>query len=126
MFSMSASDHFRSNEVSEKYRAHRDTGALEKSCPLCDTTAVIGYRSWKIIPNEFPYDLIAVVHDMIVPLRHVDEAGLTDEERAELIEIKNSTLGTYDIVVEATRHNKSIPAHFHLHLIKAKSGLGRT
>lgn len=123
---MSASDHFRSSEVSEKYRAYRGTGALENSCPLCKETAVVGYKSWKIIPNDFPYDLIADVHDMIVPLRHVDESGLSDEEKAELLEIKNSALSEYDIVVEATKRNKSIPAHFHLHLIKIKPKGGLT
>jgi hypothetical protein len=56
---------------------------------------------------------------MIVPLRHVGEDELSEEEKAELLAIKKSYINEhYDYSLEAT--GKSIPNHFHLHLIVTK------
>ncbi len=71
--------------------------------------------------NAFPYDRIAKTHDMIVPLRHVDEDHLNDEELKELKIIKDNYLHKeYEFIIEATYKVKSIPAHFHLHLLTIK------
>ena len=48
----------------------------------------MSFGYWKIVTNAFPYDLIAGRHDMILPLRHVTENELTEEELVELKEIK--------------------------------------
>lgn len=117
---MASNDALRSKEMAAKYRAHKATGALEKSCPLCDAGELQGFKLWKIIPNDFPYDLFAATHHMIVPMRHVTEKELTEEELKELQELKYSVMQEYDIIVEATSKSKSIPAHFHLHLIHTK------
>lgn len=117
---MSASDHLRTEETAEKYRIHRATGALEKSCPLCRENSLETFKFWKIIQNDFPYDRIAETHHMVIPLRHINEEGLTEDELQEFHKIKHSKLQEYDLIVEATSRNKSIPAHFHLHLITTK------
>ena len=71
--------------------------------------------------NSFPYDLIASTHHMIVPLRHVVEAELSAEELREFAVIKREVVDVgYDNIIEATTKNKSLPAHFHLHLIVGK------
>lgn len=89
---MSTNDALRSKEMSEKYRAHRATGILENSCPLCDAPSISSFKHWRIILNSFPYDLIANKHHMVVPMRHVSEKELSDEEWDELFDIKYSEL----------------------------------
>lgn len=118
---MATSDSLRTKETADAYRAFRATGALDKFCPLCDKKSIQEYKFWKIVPNDFPYDLIAAKHDMIVPLRHAKEDDLTPEEISELKEIKESTLINYEFIIEATNTRKSIPTHFHLHLINTKT-----
>jgi len=59
---------------------------------------------------------------MLIPNRHVSEGNLTKEESQELQDIKGSYINTeYDWIIEPTHKNKSIPGHFHLHLIVGKS-----
>ncbi len=70
------------------------------------------------MPCAFPYDRIASSHDMLVPNRHVKEAELTPEELREFVELKNAVLnGRYDYFLESTDRTKSVPGHFHVHLI---------
>lgn len=114
------SDALRSDEMSAAYKALRESGFLERTCPLCDTEAIQTFTYWKIIPNRFPYDRIAKRHDMIVPLRHAKEEELSQDEWVEYSTIKHSYLQEYDYVLEATVKKKSIPAHFHLHLVDTK------
>lgn len=61
---------------------------------------------------------------MIIPKRHVVETELTREEKQELIELKHDALNKqYMYIFEALPGRKSIPEHFHLHLIVAKEFL---
>jgi hypothetical protein len=58
---------------------------------------------------------------MIVPLRHTKERGLNAEELDELLQIKEEVLNSeYDYLIEAALKNRSIPEHFHLHLVISK------
>ena len=76
------------------------------------------FTYWKIVTNEFPYDYIASRHDMILPLRHVTEQELTEDELAELKEIKDTYIDTeYGFILQGTHRTMSLPSHFHLHLI---------
>ncbi len=71
--------------------------------------------------NDFPYDLIAQTHHMLVSNRHVTEPELSGEELDEFKKIKESVIHKeYDYLIEATHNKKSIPGHFHIHLIIAK------
>lgn len=115
------SDAFRTPEMAAKYKALRESGHLERTCPLCDAPGIVTFTYWKIIPNTYPYDRVAKRHDMVVPLRHTSEGELSAEEWAEYGTIKQSHLQEYDYILEATVKKKSIPAHFHLHLVDAKS-----
>ncbi len=111
----------RTRETSQKYTDYRIQGGLDGGCRLCDAQAVKEYRFWKVSINNFPYDRIAEVHHMLLPIRHTDEAGLTEEERQELLAIKDGYVQHhYEFMIEASQKHKSIPAHFHLHLIVAK------
>lgn len=68
--------------------------------------------------------MIADVHHMLIPMRHVAESELTDDERAEFDEIKNSYLEMhYDGIYENMSKGKTIPAHAHIHLWVFKTSL---
>jgi len=113
-------DIYRSEEVTKAYENHKKSGIMQNACVLCVRKPVKGFSYWKIIPNHFPYDLIAELHEMLVPIRHTSERGLNEEEKAELLEIKEKYLGKYNFVAAATTSTHSIPEHFHLHLIVGK------
>lgn len=112
----------RSPEMAEQYHQHL-VGAVDAThCPLCHSEPIKMFEHWKIIPNNYPYDLIASKHDMLVTLRHVQEGQFTPEETAELFSIKHTYLppSEYDCILEPTERNKSIPTHCHFHLLVLK------
>ena len=117
----------RTNETEAKYAEWKLERGLEKGCPMCTNepfkgfiycAAVKEFTYWKIVINDFPYDKVAEKHHMLVPLRHVTEGELTEEEKQELQTIKPTYLNdNYQFIIEATHKTKSVPEHFHLHLI---------
>ncbi len=110
----------RTPEAMQKYLEHIAAGGLAQ-CPLCSGEPLKTFTHWKVMQNAFPYDGIARVHDMLVPLRHSTEGELTEEELKELFDIKQGHLNEhYEYVMEATNKTKSVPTHFHLHLIITK------
>jgi diadenosine tetraphosphate (Ap4A) HIT family hydrolase len=112
----------RTKEGAKRYQEYRDAGCLEENgCVLCVAESLADFKHWRIIPNRFPYDLVAKEHHMLIPNRHVIEHELTDEERKELLTLKHEHLEKYDYFIEANDGKKSIPEHFHLHLIVGKS-----
>lgn len=113
-------DLLRSKEMADRYQAHKESGVMDTACVLCEAPAIESFTYWKVIPNNFPYDRIARTHEMIIPLRHVREEELIEEERDEFFKIKGSYLQKYDYLLEATYKTKSIPQHFHIHLIIGK------
>jgi uncharacterized protein YnzC (UPF0291/DUF896 family) len=59
---------------------------------------------------------------MVIPKRHVKESGLSEEEKKEYAEIKATYVeNEYEFIMEPTVKLKSIPEHFHLHVIVAKA-----
>ena len=110
----------RTTKTAKQYERHRRSGAMDHVCMLCKKLSKKKLKHWKIVVNDFPYDKIAERHDMIVPKRHVKEEELTAGELAELRELKKTVLQRYDYTLEATHKLKSIPDHFHLHLLTVK------
>ena len=109
---------FRTKESQEKYNAFRARRALDAGCILCAKDSIQSFTHWKIVVNEFPYDGISKKHDMIVSKRHTDESGLSESEKQELFELKGAYINDhYEDIIESTIHQKTIPEHFHLHLI---------
>lgn len=112
---------FRTPETQAKYDAYQAEGNLARGCVLCERESIREFGHWRIIENIFPYDKIAKTHHMAIPKRHVKEHELSDGELEELRVIKETCFHTdYDFMIEATYKAKSIPAHFHLHLIVVK------
>lgn len=109
----------RTPETEQQYQDFKDKGHLQDGCALCKEIPIETFTHWKIIPNRFPYDKIAEKHDMIIPIRH--SAEINDEERVELLILRSTYINEhYRYILEATTRAKSIPAHFHLHLIEIK------
>ena len=104
-----------------KYEEHKASGAMDHECVLCTAEPLETFTYWKIIQNDFPYDRIAETHHMIVPRRHCIELDLTNEEKIEFSRIKKDVLDRYNYIIEPTNTLKSIPNHFHLHLIIRKT-----
>ena len=113
---------FRTQKSVKKYLNYLKTGVKPGFCPLCDKApAIKKFNYWKISENSYPYDKIAKVHHMAIPMRHVSEEDLNAKEVAELRKIRESYMHEeYDWIIEAANRRKSIPDHFHLHLIVAK------
>jgi hypothetical protein len=112
----------RTTEMKNRYKEYLNSHPSDGSCPICSKEAIKNFKYWKITDNSFPYDLIASKHQMIVPNRHVAEEELLSDELDELIKIKREFIDTeFDYIIEATTKNKSVPGHFHLHLIVGKN-----
>lgn len=110
----------RTEEARKKYEEYIASRVPSTQCALCAKEPIQAFTHWKIVPNNFPYDRIAEMHNMIVPIRHCVEEELTQEELTEYASIKKSILQEYDFLMEATTKVKSIPEHFHIHLLNIK------
>ncbi len=111
----------RTKEGKQKYVDYQKALSADAPCALCHIPAIKEFALWKIVENAFPYDKVSEVHHMIVPKRHTDEKGLSEEELADLEFAKESFVHPeYEFIIEATHKKKSIPGHFHLHLLIAK------
>lgn len=115
----------RTPPIEESYAKYRADHDFIAHCPLCEKKPIRAYTYWKIVPNDFMYDKIAKKHDMIVPLRHTTEIDFTDGEREELRLIKHEFMMSpeYDFVMEITEPHKTIPPHFHMHIIALRDDL---
>ncbi|MCR4328353.1 MAG: DUF3605 domain-containing protein [Patescibacteria group bacterium] len=111
----------RTNKMYEKYVRFIHKGGLREECVLCTKKPIKSFRYWRIIMNDFPYNRITNIHHMIVPKRHTVEAKLTKKEREELQKLKMRYVSpNYTFIMEASHKDKSIPSHFHLHLVVIK------
>jgi hypothetical protein len=109
---------FRSPEVQKIYLENLNSRTPDSPCALCLMTPIKTFKYWKIVVNDFPYDLITPVHHMAIPLRHTIEVEFTEDELTELKQLKRGYLNDqYEFLLEGTDRTKSIPAHFHLHLL---------
>lgn len=112
---------FRTPATEEEYRKYISQGGMGGSCPLCEKESLKEFKLWRIVENQFPYDKIASTHHMILPARHVTEEGLSEGELAEYKEVKKEYLHRkYEFLIEATFLTKSVPGHFHIHLLIGK------
>ena len=112
----------RTKEMEDKYKAYLQTIQGAESCELCTKVPVLkDFTHWKLTDNLFPWDRISQTQHMVMPKRHVTEDELTIEEKEEYKTIKHGYVDAiYDVIAEATNRKKSIPGHFHIHLIITK------
>ena len=109
----------RSKRMHNIYVKALANGLTQNGCNLCKESKVIkDFKYWKVINNDFPYDLIAKVNHMIVPKRHATYKTLNSKEKKEYEYIKNTFIEKkYHILVETVVKRQSIGAHFHTNLI---------
>jgi hypothetical protein len=112
---------WRSQEMHDRYETERQADLDSDACPLCDAPSITEFEHWRIIPNKYPYDAVALKHDQIIPKHHWVSAEIPAEAWAELTELKERELNQeYSFIIEALPGTKSIPGHFHLHLMVPK------
>jgi diadenosine tetraphosphate (Ap4A) HIT family hydrolase len=116
--------YFRSKKTFDKYNKYKEEKGADKQCRFCDEMSPekkYSFKYWKILHNDFPYDLLTKKHDMIVPKRHFKtEDKMTQEERDELIKIKSRVISRweeYDSMMENFAPARSME-HYHIHLMK--------
>lgn len=84
---------------------------------LAEEEALMSWSLWRIIDNRFPYGIALKTHHLLLPIRAVpDRSDLSDDERAELVQILALVAPNYDFVMENFPKRRSILAHYHLHL----------
>jgi hypothetical protein len=112
----------RTPEMEQKYIDYRKDGHMNHLCNICEKAPIIKeFKLWKIVGNLFPWDRVAKIQHMVVPKRHVVYEELSGEEKREFDEIKVGYIEKeYEIIAEATNKIKTIPSHFHMHLIVMK------
>jgi hypothetical protein len=113
----------RTKKTEDKYERYKKNKKSHALCPLCTDKALKSFKYWKILRALFPYNRIAKRHHMIVSIRHVKENKLNQKELMELKNIKKNFInkkGGYHYIMEAVQKHKTIPDHFHLHLITLK------
>lgn len=113
----------RKAETQAKYEERKKSHSFINECALCKKAEPIKkFEHWLLVHNAFPYDLIAETHHMLIPKRHITYKELTEEEKEELELLKATHLEeNYETIAENTNRRKTIPQHFHLHLIVFKS-----
>ncbi len=100
----------------EDFKRHH--GTIGGVCALCSKPTLVDFTHWRIVENEFPYDRIAKTHHMLISKRHITETEMNQDERTELQNIKLNYVHTkYNSIIEMTLLKKTIPGHFHLHMI---------
>jgi len=85
--------------------------------------AIEVFDHWMIIPNDFPYDAVSIQHDMLFTRRPAvfDWDLLNQEELKELSLLKKTHIAeSYDVFYENLPKGRTVPGHFHIHLLKLK------
>lgn len=116
----------RTKETERRYVEHKKRNHSSGGCTLCGQKAIKGFKYWKLVENDFPYDLIADPHHMLVIKRHTREEGITQDEWDEYERLKSGSgyiNQNYTFIFESTRKTMTLPDHFHLQLIVVKDNL---
>lgn len=93
---------------------------------MCDPNCIKVVREfnhWLIIENNYPYDVVAKDHHMLVPKRHFSFNDVrTVDEKYELEEIEDllNMEGDYDCIMQNFTAGQSQPQHLHYHLLTWK------
>lgn len=111
-------DVLRSKECIEKYKARKIERKGEE-VDLMDIPSSKEWKYWRLVVNEFPYDLITSKHDMIVPKRKfANFDDMNRWEEWELADIKKELADDYDGFLESTISHRTVVSHYHLHCMK--------
>jgi predicted nucleic acid-binding OB-fold protein len=116
------SQDLRTKKTYDKYMSMIAKGLLDHGCRLCQIKPIKQFKYWKIINNDYPWDLVAKTNHILVSKRHITYEKLNQVERKEFDVIKAGYIEkNYGHIVETTNKRKSIPSHFHVHLLVLKN-----
>lgn len=116
----------RTDETRQRYieevKKRDETGSAKHFTYNLDEESILKeFTHWVVIPNKFPYDLIAEDHHLLVPRRTFSElSDATEEEYKELQEIKLTLGNDYSFLLESLHKQATVARHLHFHLIKLK------
>lgn len=99
------------------YQEAKKTG---KTTPLVDVQTLVDFNYWRIIPNDYPYDIAYKrCHMLIIKRQFVDSWNkLTQEEILEYNYIRYLLLyNEYDQIIENAPSRRSVPNMLHVHLV---------
>lgn len=108
----------RTERTELNYKIAKENNALN---PLNKVYPLENYMHWKIIKNDFPYDVCyKVSHILLIRREGVSSwHELNQDEISELNRLKRTVLyERYDQIVENSPSRRSVPNIFHLHLLK--------
>lgn len=90
------------------------------NCIFCAKELLVKeYKYWLLIKNRFPYDKVYTNHLLLAPKRHVAELyEITEAEHQELDKLFDEI--PHNQVILNKRADRSIPRHFHFHLVTIK------
>lgn len=108
--------------MERKYKKFKANGFLDDGCNLCkEATSIKEFKFWRIVDNLFPHDRIAKTNHIIISKRHTIYEELNKLEKKEFEIIKSAYIEKeYEVMLEVTQKKKSIPGHFHIHLMILK------
>ena len=107
---------YRSKKIEEEYQ--KVLGTLEgKPCFMCNNEPVHTWKRWKLFVNNFPYDEIAEKNMLLCLNDHREEMNGEDFKELQTIK-KLKFMSEYHGLLENLAGSKSIPDHFHFHVIK--------
>ena len=110
----------RTPQMLGRYRKYKKENNSDVSF-FFTSPAIKEWKHWRLIKNDFPYDVLARKHHLLTPKRlFAKEGEMTSGERKELTAIKNELSGGYDTMLENFSEQRSFKNHYHLHLIVYK------
>ncbi len=82
--------------------------------------AIAEWTYWKLIENQFPYDVIAEKHDLVVPKRKfAKKTEMNYDEIEEFAEkVRPYLVEHYDMEIRNYPKAQSVPDHYHIHVLK--------
>ena len=115
----------RSPETMQRYIEYKSR-MQESEDPLSrlKSTPIKEFEHWLIVNNEFPYDMFAEVHHMLVLKNDTPFSWhqLPDAQMREFMELKDGYIAdNYDMMIENLPSAQTVPGEFHLHLIVLKT-----
>lgn len=90
-----------------------------KTHSLTEISSIQEWSYWRLVLNEFPYDMAFKTHHMLLPKREFAERfNLHTSERLEFEQIlKNFVYPNYDLWFENTPKRRSDSIIYHIHLV---------
>ena len=107
----------RTPQMLEEYAKHvkKNKGSMAF---FFSSPAIKSWEYWRLIKNDFPYDVLAGKHHILTPKRiFAEDIDMTNGERKELSRIKAELNDDYDSMIENFIRNRTFRTHYHLHLI---------